>query len=61
MLELQIGDTVKYLQTISYIDGTFAYRGSYAQVTAENLSYMNHFNNKSVVKVESPKQKVSQT
>jgi hypothetical protein len=52
MLELQVGDTVKYLETIRHIDGKVAYRGSYVQVTVENLYYMNHFNNKSVIKVQ---------
>lgn len=52
MLELQVGDTVKYLETVRYCDGTVSYRGSYVQVTVENLYYMNHFNNKSVIKVQ---------
>lgn len=52
MLQLQIGDTVKYLETVSYCNGTVSHRGSYAQVTEENLSHMNRSNNKSVIKVQ---------
>lgn len=52
MLQLQVGDTIKYLETVSYCDGKVSHRGSYSQVTEENLSRMNHFNNKSVIKVQ---------
>lgn len=52
MLQLQIGDTVKYLETVRYFDGTVSYRGSYVRVTEENLSCMNRFNNCLVIKVQ---------